>query len=223
MSKVPFIKNPLTIIGIFSTVTEGLCIYALPKLTERNQDIFIWFVIGFPVLLLLLFFYTLVNYHTKLYSPDDFANKDNDFAKLFFQKNPSNEISIATSVKDSNNYFKPFVLEEFYPKENGYPKETEDTFKIINYIFSELDKTLPKEKLLYFDYEAQSPSFYSFTYVIKPEFLKENTKKGKSYILWIHFEKGKVRAALAGYDIEFDDTENSIISFILENIQNSIN
>lgn len=49
------IKNPLTIIAIFSTLAEAAGVAVLPFVSEELQRIFIWYVIGFPILLVILF------------------------------------------------------------------------------------------------------------------------------------------------------------------------
>jgi len=66
------VNNPLSVIGIFSTLTEVVGATVLPFLSERNQNIFIWFIVIFPVLLVGLFFLTLFLKHNVLYAPGDF-------------------------------------------------------------------------------------------------------------------------------------------------------
>lgn len=79
------IKNPLSIIAVFSTITEGLCIYGLPKITEENQELFIWFIICFPTILILFFFITLNFNHKVLYSPSDFIGVNKSTSKNFLK------------------------------------------------------------------------------------------------------------------------------------------
>lgn len=76
------IKNPLTIIGLFAGIAEIAGTTVLPLVSENVQNIFIWYVMGFPVLLVVLFFVTL-NFNPKvLYSPSDFADEKNFMALL---------------------------------------------------------------------------------------------------------------------------------------------
>ncbi|MFY8068484.1 MAG: hypothetical protein ACOVMG_00180 [Flavobacterium sp.] len=84
------IKNPLSIIAVFSTITEGLCIYGLPKLTNENQGTFVWFIICFPTILIILFFSTLNFNHEVLYSPSDFIGVDKNTTKKFLKGNKYN-------------------------------------------------------------------------------------------------------------------------------------
>ena len=54
------ISNPLTIIGIFAGIAEVAGTAVLPLMSESLQKIFIWYVMGFPILLVLLFFILLI-------------------------------------------------------------------------------------------------------------------------------------------------------------------
>ena len=74
---MPHIRNPLTVIGIFAGVAEVAATIALPHLDTNVQTTFVWFVMGFPLLLVLLFFATL-NFNSKaLYAPSDFRDEKN--------------------------------------------------------------------------------------------------------------------------------------------------
>lgn len=75
------ISNPLTIIGIFAGIAEVAGTAVLPLVSEALQKVFIWYVMGFPVLLVLLFFVTLNRNPKVLYAPSDFTDEKN-FMKL---------------------------------------------------------------------------------------------------------------------------------------------
>lgn len=72
------VSNPLTIIAIFAGIIEASSLAALPFLEGHSQDIYTWFLVGFPPFLTLLFFMTLNFNHKTLYSPSDF-NDQQDF------------------------------------------------------------------------------------------------------------------------------------------------
>jgi hypothetical protein len=77
IEKSGHIKNPLTIIGIFAGIAEISSATVLPMLEKDIQFVFVWFVIAFPVLLVISFFATL-NFNNKvLYAPSDFQSDDN--------------------------------------------------------------------------------------------------------------------------------------------------
>lgn len=94
------IKNPLTIIGLFAGIAEIAGTTVLPLVSENVQSIFIWYVMGFPVLLVVLFFITL-NFNPKvLYSPSDFADEKN-FMTLLTQitKAVDNVITVSPDIE----------------------------------------------------------------------------------------------------------------------------
>ena len=70
----------MTIIAIFSILSETSAAVSLPYLDEESQKIYVWFLIGFPFYLILLFFVTLNFNHKSLYAPSDFA-KEKHFIK----------------------------------------------------------------------------------------------------------------------------------------------
>lgn len=77
IDKISTVRNPLTIIAIFAGIAEVSGTGILPFIDASNQQIFIYFLIGFPVLLLILFFLTLNFNNSVLYAPSDFTNEEN--------------------------------------------------------------------------------------------------------------------------------------------------
>ncbi len=75
------VDNPLTIIGAFAIIAEISMTVALAAVGPELRAIFIWFVMLFPVLLVLLFFVTLNFNHKVLYAPSDFKD-DSSFMEL---------------------------------------------------------------------------------------------------------------------------------------------
>ena len=69
------IKNPLTIIAIFAGIAEISGTAVLPLLDGEVQSIYIWFLMFFPILLVILFFLTLNFNHKTLYAPSDFKDE----------------------------------------------------------------------------------------------------------------------------------------------------
>lgn len=75
--KVGLIKNPLTIIAIFAGIAEVSGTIVLPFIASMNQELFIYFLIFFPSILVILFFITL-NFNNKvLYAPSDYTDENN--------------------------------------------------------------------------------------------------------------------------------------------------
>ncbi|AAT47234.1 hypothetical protein F116p41 [Pseudomonas phage F116] len=74
--KYAHIKNPLTVIAIFATFVELGGTVVLPLLKGEVQDQYVWFLMGFPSFLVLLFFGVLWFKHEVLYAPKDYRNDD---------------------------------------------------------------------------------------------------------------------------------------------------
>jgi hypothetical protein len=77
VEKIGTIKNPLTIIAIFAAIAEVSGTVVLPFIAPVNQATYVWFLIVFPILLVLLFFTTLNFNHRVLYAPSDYKNEEN--------------------------------------------------------------------------------------------------------------------------------------------------
>lgn len=77
IEKIKTISNPLTIIAIFAALAEVAGAVTLPLVAEAIQATYIWFIMGFPVVLVVAFFVTLNFNSTVLYAPSDYKNEDN--------------------------------------------------------------------------------------------------------------------------------------------------
>lgn len=82
LDKFGHIKNPLTVIAMFAGIAEVSGAVVLPWLEKDVQETYVLFLMGFPCLLVLLFFVTLWLNHTVLYAPSDFKD-DKNFMDLF--------------------------------------------------------------------------------------------------------------------------------------------
>ena len=69
------ISNPLTMIGVFAGLAEAAGAVVLPLIAAAHQKYFIWYVMGFPVLLVCLFFYVLIRHPENLYAPSDYEDE----------------------------------------------------------------------------------------------------------------------------------------------------
>lgn len=77
IEKIRAVSNPLTIIAIFAALAEIAGTIMLGLVDATIQSIFVWFVMIFPILIVVLFFATL-NFNAKvLYAPSDFKDEDN--------------------------------------------------------------------------------------------------------------------------------------------------
>lgn len=71
----------MSIIAIFAVLTEASATVSLPFLDDDDRDIYVWFLISFPLCLIFLFFVTLNFNYKSLYAPSDFE-KGEDFIKI---------------------------------------------------------------------------------------------------------------------------------------------
>lgn len=91
--KINHVKKPLTIIAIFAGIAEVSGTIITPFIDKELQGIFIYFLIGFPTILVVLFFVTLWFKSNVLYAPSDFSNEENYvIMRQFYDKNRKIEI-----------------------------------------------------------------------------------------------------------------------------------
>jgi hypothetical protein len=74
MLKPQLIKNPLTLIGLFAGLSEVAMSVVLIKLPSELQNTFMWFVIGYTILLTIAFFFILYKKPQVFYGPFDYKD-----------------------------------------------------------------------------------------------------------------------------------------------------
>jgi hypothetical protein len=99
--KIGLIKNPLTIIAIFAGIAEVSGTIVLPFVKEVNQLVFICFLIGFPTLLVCLFFHTLINNNKVLYAPSDYKDEGNYILVNKYNAATQSEFVVKESVNEA--------------------------------------------------------------------------------------------------------------------------
>lgn len=100
LDKFKTISNPLTIIALFAGLAEISGTIVLPLLSTETQEIYVWFLMVFPLTLILLFFFTLNKNHKVLYAPSDYEN-DESFLKVLDKKIWEAEKTIEATVGES--------------------------------------------------------------------------------------------------------------------------
>lgn len=104
--KIGPIKNPLTIIAIFAGIAEVSGTVVLPFIEKDNQSIFVWFLVFFPIILVILFFVTL-NFNNKvLYAPSDFKDENNyiQVNKYDFKTQKIVEVTIPKDTANNDQF-----------------------------------------------------------------------------------------------------------------------
>jgi len=85
------VKNPLTIIAIFAGLAETSGTVVLPFIEKSIQGTFVWFLIVFPIILIVMFFLTLNFNHKVLYAPSDFEDEEN-FMRSFVKSTVKDKV-----------------------------------------------------------------------------------------------------------------------------------
>lgn len=101
-NKHQHIKNPLTLIAVFAGLAEVASISVLPILDGSVQCIFVWYVMFFPILLVIAFFLTLNFNHEKLYAPSDFKSDE-----AFLSVSRDTFTPIKAEAEIIRNFWKP--------------------------------------------------------------------------------------------------------------------
>ena len=69
-------QNPLAVIALLIGVVEAAFAYPVTQLQGTNQTVFVIFMVGFPVLLMLAFFLTVWFRPGHLYAPKDYTRDE---------------------------------------------------------------------------------------------------------------------------------------------------
>ena len=130
-------RNPLGIIALFVSLIYGFACLVLSSslknlVTEYERLPLIWFIIIFPVIILLAFIYLVVNHHTKLYAPSDFRGDDAFFKnmdnKRIKQRQEDEAKTLESAPKNENIELE--VEKETESKINGEVNILEETKKV---------------------------------------------------------------------------------------------
>jgi hypothetical protein len=70
------VKNPLAMVALFATISEVAMAAVITQLPDKLQQLFIWFVMGFPVVLVLLFFFVLYRKPAVFFAPGDYKREE---------------------------------------------------------------------------------------------------------------------------------------------------
>ena len=170
------VGNPLTMIGIFASIAEGAGAAVLPLIDQSLHATFIWFLIGFPTLLVILFFITLNINHLSLYAPGDYRNDMAFIASTLITQKYANDI--AKNIDDIEDFIKN-VGETINDTDSGGARElgvlgTSDTQELVNAKISDIKMKLEETKT----------TAYQSTQITKDiQKLSRNPKKLMQYLV----------------------------------------
>jgi tetratricopeptide (TPR) repeat protein len=173
-------RNPLGIIALFIVMiyTMATLLVGLSKLDPGLQKIFVWFLVTFPVLVLIAFYILVTKHSGKLYAPQDFSDEAN-FLRILeaaeFEKSPR-FISFIREL--SNNAEKELDDLRAELKKTSVPSLTEEPSEEV------------KEKLD--DFSQRLELFEALRIPLEPE---DYVSRGRDY-----YHKGKEYLAMQEYD-----------------------
>lgn len=230
-------KNPLGIIGLFVSLIYGFACLVLStsisNLKGYEERIpLIWFIIIFPIIILLVFLFLVTKHHGKLYSPSDYGNAET-FLKTLGGAKKFESVEVQTSKFVSKN---PKTIQdvisvqepEKYNKELFLP-ETKKHLNLVNNVWSIINKLFEKEilhELLSFGYGIQSPEYFIFSFVIFKKYLKEDAGNGRdikeSIIVRVTEKDGILYLIAIGKDIIVKNDETEFASKFKNYVQSKL-
>lgn len=132
-------KSPLTIIAIFAGIIEASALASLPFLSEDSQNIYTWFLVGFPFFLTVLFFLTLNFNYKSLYSPPTAdvtapaINPTSPAHTIESEETVHNEVQLSEQIETYKEVFNTPVTANALPKQpSAKPLQTLQATVIIS-------------------------------------------------------------------------------------------
>jgi hypothetical protein len=133
-------KNPLGIIALFVSLIYGFACLVLSTSIQNLQGTaerlpLIWFIIVFPIFILITFTFLVIKHHTKLYAPSDYKNEENFMNAYIGNKEVSSDLEKVTNKLKS--------LSSNQPKEQ--------LIESINKISDDIEKIKEKSEIIPFN------------------------------------------------------------------------
>lgn len=135
-------KNPLGIIALFIVLIYGFAAIALVAtsafsvLQPEERLPLIWFLVLFPVLVLLIFGWLVSSHHEKLYAPSDYKSDD-----AFLEGKRPNRVRHTTEVWAQQEQVKAVVLESLtLSNEASDASSAKDLMEVISAKIDEVTK-----------------------------------------------------------------------------------
>jgi ABC-type transport system involved in multi-copper enzyme maturation permease subunit len=211
-------RNPLGIIALFISLIYGFaCLVlstSLSNLIENTERLpLIWFIIGFPILILVSFILLVIFHHEKLYAPIDYKDEKN-FVSTFQGRNfrllNVENIEVTKDTEKNKKNFEQLVLKSENPNYNKelFPKEAKPNLNLANQFIDKVRiYTEDKVKQGYitgFGFGIQAPEYFLTSYFIPEKFLKQ---KGRNFtdtviIRVTENENGELTLIAIGKDIQ---------------------
>ncbi|MBH8559859.1 hypothetical protein [Hymenobacter negativus] len=191
-------QNPLGIIALFVSLIYGIACLVLSisisKLEGASERLpLIWFIIGFPMIILIAFVFLVTFHHEKLYSPSDYGNPDSFLKTLKgAEKFDPIQIDVAkveeVGVEDKNVLNRLIVKAEGVNLNKGpFSDETKENVRMANDFFKSFMKSIdamsyrPLFEELTFG--AQAPEYFYLRCSFKKEHLNRKNVSPEEQII----------------------------------------
>jgi hypothetical protein len=188
-------KNPLGIIALFISLIYGFaCLVlstSLSNLHDSSERLpLIWFIIVFPIIILLGFVFLVVKHHEKLYAPSDYSDSEsfmntfkykNGFQNLQFnvtKENLHEKIDIKKAILKSEN----IDFNDVLFSENG-KKNLDLANKTFDAVSSTLSDLLNKGIITSWGFGVEAPEYYIFEFYFNKDLLMDSKSDEELIIL----------------------------------------
>jgi ABC-type transport system involved in multi-copper enzyme maturation permease subunit len=188
-------KNPLGIIALFVSLIYGFACLVLSTSISNLNEIserlpLIWFIILFPIIILICFVFLVTKHHGKLYSPSDYGNAESflktlEGAKKFEPIQIEIDSNETIGTQNKNQLVKK--VEDINLNKGIFSPETKDNVKMLNEFFSyfmETVETKPyNDKFRELSISAQAPEYFILTCSFQKDKLKAENTTSKEVII----------------------------------------
>jgi hypothetical protein len=185
------VSNPLTIIAIFAGLAEINGTVVLALVPANIQETFLWFIIAFPILLVVFFFITL-NFNPKvIYAPSDFSDEDNFIKTLSFggEKFKAEQVEVVKDGKIKTGNLEILEKEEWsnfggeiFPKETKLHLQYGNEFNSL--ILKRLKVHMEKKLFRHIAFGIEAPEYFTLNYEYNTdEFFDGNHAGGTRVII----------------------------------------
>ena len=231
-------RNPLGIVALFISLIYGFACLVLSSslanlLGENERLPLIWFVIGFPVLILISFILLVIYHHEKLYAPIDYKDEKH-FVSTFrgkaFRQVEEKSVEITTNNEENKKAFKQLVLKTENPNYNKelFPKEARANLNLANLFLEKLRlhtrEITEKGLISSFGFGIQAPEYFLISYSVSDKILKQKGHNHRDTVIIrvTENQNGKLCLIAIGKDIQ-ETSANDFAKKFAEYIEEVIN
>ena len=226
-------RNPLGIIALFISLIYGFACLVLStsisNLHEASERIpLIWFIIGFPIIILVGFVFLVTKHHQKLYSPSDYGSPES-FLKTIESTKKFESVQVEVTknekleFKKTNDLVRKF--EDVNLNKGIFSSQTKENVALANDFFREFLELINEKdfrnKLTELSFGAQAPEYFTLSCNFQKEHLKsENTNGNETVIIRVtRDDNGILNLIGIGKDI-IETNPKLVASRMIQHIEN---